>query len=87
METVTSGQADDADLIEATDRFVDFDELTNLELLAVALQDAMDARNAGLIIGPAVDRARLERANRRAIHADICAVLGKNWVQYTGGAA
>lgn len=87
MDTVTSGQADDADLIEVAEMFVDFGELTNLELLAVALQDAMDARSSGLIIGPAVDRAALRRANRRAIRADIYALLGKSGAQCAGGAA
>ncbi len=47
---------------------MDTDELSDLELLSVALQDAMAAQRAGVIAGPRLDEFALERAERRARH-------------------
>ena len=46
-------------------------ELTDLELLSSALQDALSARHAGIIAGPEVDEVALRRATRRALRADV----------------
>lgn len=43
-----------------------YDDLTDLELLATALHDALTARHAGQLGGPGVDEAALQRAARRA---------------------
>jgi hypothetical protein len=40
-------------------------------LLADALQDALDAKREGRIIGPIVDQVALRRARRRAFNADL----------------
>lgn len=45
------------------------EELTDLDLLATALRDAMDARARGVVIGP-VDEVALVRAARRARRQD-----------------
>jgi hypothetical protein len=42
-------------------------EMSDLELLASALEDAMDAYQAGVIVGPAPDPVAFERAERRAV--------------------
>lgn len=51
------------------------DELSELELLSVALQDAMDAQHAGQVAGPVLDEVALRRAERRARRADAARVL------------
>lgn len=45
-------------------------ETPDLELLASAHQEAVEAHRAGLIVGPAVDEVALRRAARRAWRAD-----------------
>ena len=50
-------------------------DLSALELLSVALEDAMDARRKGVLIGPALDTAAWARAERRARRADAASVL------------
>jgi hypothetical protein len=59
------------------------DELSDLELLASALQDAMDAHRQGVIVGPAVDEVALVRAARRARRRDTARALRTS----VGGAA
>lgn len=54
---------------------IDEMKLSDLELLAVALQDAMDAHRAGVIVGPAVDEVALARAARRARRRDAARML------------
>jgi hypothetical protein len=44
--------------------------LSDLELLASALQEAMDAHEKGVIVGPMVDEVALARAARRARRRD-----------------
>ena len=51
------------------------DDLSDLELLASALQDAMDAHRHGVIVGPAVDEVALARAARRARRRDLARAL------------
>jgi hypothetical protein len=51
------------------------DEMTDLELLGSALEDAMDAHQAGVIVGPALDVVAFERAERRARRADAARLL------------
>jgi hypothetical protein len=46
-------------------------DASDLTLLAGALQDAVDAKAAGRIIGPTVDEVALRRAQRRAFRADL----------------
>lgn len=50
-------------------------ELSALELLSAALQDAMDAHGKRVIVGPAVDEVSLRRAARRARRADGARLL------------
>lgn len=50
-------------------------DLSDLELLATALHDALTARHAGILGGPGVDDVALERAARRARRADATALL------------
>lgn len=50
-------------------------EMSDLELLASALEDAMDAYQAGVIVGPPLDVVAFERAERRARHQDVVRVL------------
>ena len=50
-------------------------ELSDLELLAAALEDAMDAYGAGVIIGPRLDAVAYQRAVRRARRQDAARVL------------
>lgn len=51
------------------------DEMSDLELLGSALQEAMDAHQRGVIIGPGVDDVALARAVRRAVRQDTMRVL------------
>ena len=51
------------------------DEMSDQELLASALQDAMDAYRAGVIVGPALDVVALGRAERRARRRDTARLL------------
>jgi hypothetical protein len=62
MENLTSqaGQAGD-----------EAHELSDLELLSVALEEAVDAQRAGVIVGPRVDEVALRRAVCRAVRADV----------------
>jgi hypothetical protein len=46
-------------------------DASDLVLLADALQDAVDAKAAGRIIGPTVDEVALRRSQRRAFRADL----------------
>lgn len=50
-------------------------ETSDLELLTSALQDAVDAYRAGVIIGPALDVVALRRATRRALRQDMAQAL------------
>jgi hypothetical protein len=50
-------------------------EMSDLELLGSALEDAMDARRKGVLIGPALDSVAFERAERRARHQDVARLL------------
>ncbi|KAA5829565.1 hypothetical protein F1721_24940 [Saccharopolyspora hirsuta] len=50
-------------------------ELSDLELLSQALQEAQDAHARGLIGGPGLDELQLERAARRARKADTKRLL------------
>lgn len=50
-------------------------ELSDLELLSQALQDAMDAQERGALAGPGVDEVALRRAERRARRQDAAALL------------
>jgi hypothetical protein len=59
------------------------DNMSDLELLGTALQDAMDARREGVIVGPSVDEVALARAERRARRRDTTRALRTS----TGGAA
>ena len=71
MDDVIAGQpADEADL-------------SALELLAVALEDALEARRAGLVCG-SLDEVALHRAARRAARQDAARFLR---LQVAGGAA
>lgn len=51
------------------------DNLSDLELLASALQDAMDAHRQGVVVGPVVDEVALVRAARRARRRDTARLL------------
>lgn len=59
------------------------EDLSELQLLAAALQDAMDAHRQGVIVGPAVDEVALARAARRARRRDTARALRTT----VGGAA
>lgn len=50
-------------------------DLSELQLLAAALQDAMDAHRQGVVVGPAVDEVALARAARRARRRDTSRTL------------
>lgn len=52
-------------------------EVSDLELLASALEEALEAREAGLVVGPwlAVDAVALERAACQARRADTARLL------------
>jgi hypothetical protein len=50
-------------------------DLSDLELLASALQEAMDAHRQGVIVGPLVDEVTLARAARRARRQDTARAL------------
>ncbi|MEV0698621.1 hypothetical protein AB0I53_11990 [Saccharopolyspora sp. NPDC050389] len=45
-------------------------EMSDMELLSLALEEALDAHGRGVIIGPAPSWAELERSMRRARKAD-----------------
>jgi hypothetical protein len=49
--------------------------LTDAELLASALHDALNAHQAGVIAGPGVDEVALRRAERQARRADAARSL------------
>lgn len=51
------------------------DQQADRDLLAAALQEAMDAHRQGVILGPIVDEVALARAARRARRADARRVL------------
>lgn len=51
------------------------DKMSDLELLASALEEAMDAYVAGVIVGPCLDVVSYERAERRARRQDAARVL------------
>lgn len=51
------------------------EQLSDLELLSSALQDALDAHAAGVLVGPAVDEVGWESAARRARRADAARKL------------
>jgi hypothetical protein len=50
-------------------------ELSDLELLSQALQEALDAYASGVIGGPGLDEMGLRRAERRARRADMARLL------------
>jgi hypothetical protein len=54
---------------------MDTDDMSDLELLASALEEAMDAYTAGVVIGPRLDVVAYERAERRARRRDAARVL------------
>lgn len=54
---------------------MDTDDLSDLELLSLALEDAMDAHRAGVLIGPPLDTVAMARAERRARRSDAVRVL------------
>ncbi|MCT2587774.1 hypothetical protein [Actinophytocola gossypii] len=54
---------------------MDTADLSDLELLSSALQDAMDAHRAGVLVGPGVDEVALARAERRARRRDAARLL------------
>ena len=51
------------------------DEMSDLELLASALEEAMDAYQAGKVLGPALDPVAFARAARRARQRDVARLL------------
>ncbi len=59
-------------------------KLSDLELLASALEEAMEAYEAGVIVGPCLDVVALERAARHARRRDVARLLR---VAVTGDAA
>ena len=65
---------------------MDMPELSDLELLSSALQDAMAARREGVIVGPGLDEVALARAERRARRRDL-ARLAEVVPVRSGGAA
>jgi hypothetical protein len=50
-------------------------DLSDTELLATALHDAVAAQHAGVLGGPGVEETALERAARRARRRDASALL------------
>lgn len=50
-------------------------ELSDLDLLSQALQEAMDAQAKGVLGGPGVDEVGLRRAERRARRQDANRLL------------
>ncbi|MEV0057265.1 hypothetical protein AB0H34_43085 [Saccharopolyspora shandongensis] len=50
-------------------------ELSDLELLSQAAQEAMDAHASGVIGGPGMDEMQLKRSARRARKADTSRLL------------
>ena len=63
------------------------DDLSDLELLASALQEAMAAHQAGVIVGPFLDEVTLQRAARRARRANMSRLLRTAVPVVTGDAA
>lgn len=61
--------AEQATALPASDRIPE-SELSDSELLAQALREATEAREAGVITGPELDEVALRRAERRARRAD-----------------
>ena len=53
----------------------DASQLSDLDLLASALEDALDAHGRGVLIGPALDEIALTRAARRARRRDAARAL------------
>ncbi len=51
------------------------DSMSDLEVLGSALEDAMEAYQSGVIVGPALDTAAFKRAARRARHRDVARLL------------
>jgi hypothetical protein len=51
------------------------DELSDLDLLARAMQDAMDAHSRGVLLGPLPAVSELHRVARRARRADAARLL------------
>lgn len=62
------------------------DDLSDLDLLSAALQDAVTAHREGLIVGPGLDEVALRRAERRARRRDL-ARLAELVPAAPGGAA
>lgn len=54
---------------------MDSGELSDLELLSAALQDATTAHRAGVIVGPPVDEVALARAAGLARRRDLARML------------
>lgn len=54
---------------------MDAREMSDMDLLATALEDALDAHRKGVIIGPALDVVTLRRAERRARRNDTARAL------------
>jgi hypothetical protein len=61
-------------------------ELSDLDLLSAALQDAVAAHREGVIVGPGLDEVALRRAERRARRRDL-ARLAELVPAVPGGAA
>lgn len=55
--------------------FVPESELSDLDLLSQALQEAMDAQGKGVLGGPGLDEVALRRAERRARRQDASRLL------------
>jgi hypothetical protein len=51
------------------------DNLSDMALLSLALEDAMDAHRKGVLIGPRLDTVAWVRAERRARRSDAAQVL------------
>jgi hypothetical protein len=52
---------------------------SDVALLSSALQDAVDAHQQGLVVGPVVDEVALRRAQRRARRSDF-----RRWLESDG---
>jgi hypothetical protein len=82
MDKVIRGRraAWSADLAVRLEQDIDPDidgyaDMSDLELLATAVHEALTARHEGLLGGPGVDEAALARAARRARRRDASALL------------
>jgi hypothetical protein len=51
------------------------EDISDLELLASATLEALEAREAGVLVGPALDEVALERAARRARRRDAARLV------------